>query len=64
MLVEIDHPTAGRVKNIGTPLKLSETPACVRRPAPTLGQHTHEVLQELGLNDGQITRLREVGATG
>ncbi|MEJ2556476.1 MAG: CoA transferase [Anaerolineae bacterium] len=64
MLVEIDHPTAGRVKNIGTPLKLSETPARVRRPAPTLGQHTHEVLQELGLNDGQITRLREVGATG
>lgn len=62
MLLEMDHPKAGRVKNIGSPLKLSETPARVRQPAPTLGQHTDEVLQHLGLNDEQIIELRETGA--
>lgn len=62
MLIEMEHPTAGRVKNIGSPLKLSGTPPCVRRPAPTLGQHTVETLRELGLRDDQVAHLREVGA--
>jgi crotonobetainyl-CoA:carnitine CoA-transferase CaiB-like acyl-CoA transferase len=58
MVVEIDHPTAGQVKNIGVPVKLSETPGRIRRPAPTLGQHTDEVLSEIGLTAEDIAALR------
>ncbi len=58
MVVELEHPTAGRVKNIGIPVKLSETPGAIRRPAPTLGQHTDEVLGELGLVPDEIVALR------
>ena len=58
MMVEIDHPVAGRVKNICIPIKLSETPGRFQRPAPTLGQHTDEVLRDLGCLPDQIEKLR------
>jgi crotonobetainyl-CoA:carnitine CoA-transferase CaiB-like acyl-CoA transferase len=58
MMVEIEHPIAGRVKNIGVPVKLSETPGAIRRPAPTLGQHSDEILGEIGLAPNEITALR------
>jgi len=43
---------------LGIPIKLSDTPARIRRPAPTLGQHTDEVLGELGYDAAAIGRLR------
>jgi crotonobetainyl-CoA:carnitine CoA-transferase CaiB-like acyl-CoA transferase len=43
MVVDIDHPAAGKSRTLGNPLKFSETPASVRRPAPLLGEHTEEV---------------------
>eukprot|EP00736_Rhodelphis_marinus_P010308 Rmarinus@m.22168 len=46
MVVEMEHPTAGRVRLVGPPVKFSETPCTVRRPPPLLGQHTDEVIQE------------------
>ena len=58
MVVETDHPVAGRTSNIGIPIKLSETPGQFQRPAPTLGQHTDEVLRELGRSDGEVSVLR------
>ncbi|MCH7802117.1 MAG: CoA transferase, partial [Chloroflexi bacterium] len=58
MMVEMDHPTAGRIKNIGVPVKLSETPGSVRSPSPLLGQHTDEVLSEMGCSEAEIARLR------
>ena len=61
MMVETDHPVAGRVKNIGIPIKLSETPGRFQRPAPALGQHTDEVLTELGCSPNDIDKLRSEG---
>jgi crotonobetainyl-CoA:carnitine CoA-transferase CaiB-like acyl-CoA transferase len=47
MFPELDHPTAGRHRVTGTPVKLSETPGKPGEPAPLLGQHTHDILKEL-----------------
>ncbi len=65
MLVESDHPVAGKVQVVGVPVKLSETPGRVRDPAPLLGQHTDEVLREyLGMREADIVTLRQAGAIG
>ena len=48
MVVEMEHPEAGTVYGLGIPVKLSATPGSIRRPAPLLGQHTDEILAELG----------------
>jgi crotonobetainyl-CoA:carnitine CoA-transferase CaiB-like acyl-CoA transferase len=62
MVVELDHPVAGRTKALGVPVKFSETPGTVRRPAPTFGQHTREVLQEHGFADAEIDQFAREGA--
>jgi len=51
MIVPLEHLAAGPIRVLGTPLKLSETPAAVRTPPPVLGQHTAAILAELGLTD-------------
>ena len=57
MVPTVDHPVAGSVQTIGLPVKFSATPGGVTKPAPTLGQHTREVLAEAGLCDDQISAL-------
>jgi len=59
MLVELDHPVAGPITVLGSPLKLSANPPSIRTPPPTLGQHTDEILTEAGLTPAQITSLRD-----
>ncbi len=49
MIEEVDHPVAGRVRTLGFPLKMSETPPRVRRAPPLLGEHSAEILRELGM---------------
>jgi CoA:oxalate CoA-transferase len=64
-LVESEHPAAGKIRMVGVPVRMSETPGAVRTPAPLLGEHTTEVLREwLGLGDDEIARLRRVAAIG
>jgi crotonobetainyl-CoA:carnitine CoA-transferase CaiB-like acyl-CoA transferase len=57
MVVETTHPTAGKVKSIGLPIKFSETPGSVTRAAPVLGQHTREVLREHGFSDAEADQM-------
>jgi crotonobetainyl-CoA:carnitine CoA-transferase CaiB-like acyl-CoA transferase len=60
MVQEFEHPVAGRLKTLGIPNKLSETPGQIRRPAPLLGQHNDEILRdELDLTDEEINKLVE-----
>jgi len=63
MVVEVEHPVAGRLKMAGCPIKLSATPAGdIRKPAPLLGQHTHEVLSRyLDLPAKEIEQLKAQG---
>jgi formyl-CoA transferase len=57
MIVELDHPTLGRVRTPGSPVKMSETPPLVARPAPRLGEHTRQVLREAGCSDEEIATI-------
>lgn len=62
MVPETVHPKHGKVKTIGCPVKFSETPASVTRPAPLYGQHTREVLREYGFSEADVERLVRDGA--
>ncbi len=59
MLEEMDHPLCGKIKTIGIPTKLSRTPGSVRTPPPLKGEHTDEVLKELGLSEEVIASYHE-----
>lgn len=62
MRMEIDHPVEGKVPNIGFAVKLSETPQQVRKHPPLLGEHTSELLAELGISGDELKALEEGGA--
>ena len=64
MDVVLDHPTAGEVHNIGNPVKMSGTPAQMKSAAPTLGQHTDEILEFAGYSADEIKALRDKGVLG
>jgi formyl-CoA transferase len=56
-VVEVDHPTRGRYLTVGNPIKLSDSPTEVKR-SPLLGEHTEQVLAQLGYTVDQITAMR------
>jgi crotonobetainyl-CoA:carnitine CoA-transferase CaiB-like acyl-CoA transferase len=62
MVVEVEHPTAGKMKQVGIPIKFSETPGQIRNPAPSIGQDTEAILQELGYSGEDIVALRSAQA--
>ena len=60
-IVEVDHPERGKYLTVGNPIKLSDSPSDVER-SPLLGEHTEEVLHELGLSDAEIAESKGAGA--
>jgi crotonobetainyl-CoA:carnitine CoA-transferase CaiB-like acyl-CoA transferase len=64
MVMEMDHPVEGTIKQLGFPVKLHGTPQELRYPPPLLGQHTDEIMQELGLDRDAIAALHTRGAFG
>jgi crotonobetainyl-CoA:carnitine CoA-transferase CaiB-like acyl-CoA transferase len=58
MIWEVDHPTAGRLEQIGLPLRSSAQSSRAQTPPPLLGQHTIEILDSLGYDDDRIGQLR------
>ena len=61
MVVEVEHPQVGRYKTIGCPIHLSATPSSVAGPAPLLGEHTREILKQVGYSDGDIDEMVQSG---
>ena len=61
MVVEVDHPRLGRLRQLGIPFKLAATPASIRTAPPLLGEHATEILAELGYDAADIDRLRSDG---
>ena len=61
--IEVDYPEWGKVKTVGFPWDFSDTPAVRRRPSPGFGQHTEEILQELGYGQDEIAEFKHNGIT-
>jgi formyl-CoA transferase len=62
MVVEVDHPVLGRLRGLGSPVKMSATPLNSHRRAPRLGEHTDEVLRKAGMGDDELREMRAAGA--
>jgi CoA:oxalate CoA-transferase len=62
MSIEVEHPGRGMVRTLGFPIRLANEPCRVRRPAPELGQHTDEVLAEIGYGETERADFRQRGA--
>jgi crotonobetainyl-CoA:carnitine CoA-transferase CaiB-like acyl-CoA transferase len=61
MVVDMQHPVAGPIRVMNNPIRLSEAPATIRMPPPTLGQHTTEILSEIGIDSEGIRQLTDGG---
>ena len=57
----IEHPSEGTLRNIGVPVRFSKTPGGYRRPAPRIGEHSAEILTELGFGPDEVAGLIESG---
>lgn len=60
-IISYDHPSFGQIRQLASPINMSETPATYRLPAPEFGQHTEEVLLECGYSWEDIAQLKEEG---
>ncbi len=63
MTVDVEHPVLGAVRQVGLPFSFSATPASIRSAPPLLGEHTAQILAELGYDAAAISALAEGGVT-
>jgi crotonobetainyl-CoA:carnitine CoA-transferase CaiB-like acyl-CoA transferase len=61
MAVEVEHPAFGALRQVGIPLRFAATPGAIRTPPPLLGEHTDEVLRQVGYSSAEVTSLRAGG---
>jgi len=61
LIVETDHPVAGRIRQTRAPARFSETPAEIRNGAPLHGEHSEEILKEIGFAEDEINHLKTTG---
>lgn len=61
MIIEMDHPTEGKLKMVGIPIGFSESPGSIRYHPPLIGEQTDEILQEIGLTSEKIQSLKDMG---
>lgn len=64
MIVGLDHPTSGKIRMAGLPIKFSETPGRISTAAPLLGAHSAEILREQGFGSDEIKKLQSAGVIG
>jgi crotonobetainyl-CoA:carnitine CoA-transferase CaiB-like acyl-CoA transferase len=58
MIVDVEHPTHGRVRQVGIAIKMSDTPGVIRSAAPMPNEHTQDVLKDLGMTAAEIAELK------
>ena len=61
MVLELDHPLEGKVRQLASPFRLSDTPPTFRRFAPALGEHSVEVMKSIGYSENEIDVLEKTG---
>ena len=61
MVVQLDHPQIGKVTQVGIPVKLSDTPGAIQGFSPIMGEHSDQLLSELGYGGEEIKRFRDAG---
>jgi crotonobetainyl-CoA:carnitine CoA-transferase CaiB-like acyl-CoA transferase len=61
MAIDVDHPGYGNVRMLGFPIKFADSPCTIRHPTPQLGEHTRELLEEIGVSPGRFEELRQLG---
>ena len=61
MVVDVEHPVLGSMRQVGLPFQLSATPGSIRSAPPLLGEHADEILAELGYRKDDVATLRTLG---